>query len=94
MEARVIAGGSAPTAVWINGAALPAAKPTVALHGGANAVLLRYDKPGRGQFVLESASSPVDWKQTYPLSSRWYHKPGVVPFDTRPAMERPAGWYE
>jgi hypothetical protein len=80
MEARIIAGGNAPTTVWINGA--PTAS-VAKLHSGANPVLLRYDKPGRGHFVLDSASSLADWR----------NKPGVVLFDTRPAVERPAGWY-
>ncbi|MCE5307085.1 MAG: hypothetical protein LLG20_05545, partial [Acidobacteriales bacterium] len=44
-------------------------------------------------FVLEDTASPVEWKQTYPLASRWYNKPGVIEFDTRPREARPAGWY-
>ncbi|MEN6602687.1 MAG: glycosyl hydrolase, partial [Bryobacteraceae bacterium] len=90
MDARVVTGGSVPAGAWINGA--PAGS-SVRLRTGANPVLLRYDAPGRAHFVLEDTASPVEWKQTYPLASRWYNKPGVIEFDTRPREARPAGWY-
>jgi hypothetical protein len=56
-------------------------------------VLLRYDKPGRGHFLLAEAESPREWRQEYPLASLWYNRPGILPFDTRPQAAHPAGWY-
>jgi hypothetical protein len=93
MSARLAVGGDPPAAVWINGAPLPSGAATVHLNAGANPVLLRYDHPGRGHFALEDAAAPPDWKQTYPLSSRWYNHPGVLPFDIQPRAARPVGWY-
>ncbi len=90
MEARVVAGGDLRRSAWINGA--PAAA-NVKLHAGSNPVLVRYDAPGRAHFVLEDIASPADWKQAYPLASRWYNKPGIIQFDTRGSEARPAGWY-
>ena len=92
MNARVEAGGALPAAVWINAVALASGAKAVHLNAGVNPVLLRYDHPGRGHFLLEDPSA-ADFIQTYPLSSRWYDNPGVLPFDTRPGAARPAGWY-
>ena len=47
-----------------------------------------------GPPVLEppvTAGQPVF--QPIRLSMTWYRKPGILPLDTRPQTERPAGWY-
>jgi len=93
MQARILAGGMRPDAVWVNHAAVPAGGSAVAVGKGANPLLLRYDKPGRGNFFLEDPATPAGWKQTYPLSSVWYNRPGLLAFDTWPKVARPAGWY-
>lgn len=93
MDARIVAGGLRPAMIWVNGAPLAPDATVVRLNAGGNPVLLRYDGPGLGHFLIEDASAPRDWKQTYPLASRWYNKPGVLPLDTRPRVLHPAGWY-
>ncbi len=93
MKAHIVAGGVEPAMVWINGAALPPGAATADLRAGGSPVLLRYDKPGRVHFVFEDPSSPREWKQTAPLAGKWFNRPGVLPFDTRPDEARPAGWY-
>jgi hypothetical protein len=93
MRARMIASGERPAAVWVNGAAIGPGAAAVKLRSGASALLLRYDKPGRGYVVFEDPESPADWKQTYPLASAWYNRPGLLVYDTRPGVARPAGWY-
>ena len=93
MRARVLAGGDLPGAVWIGATELPPGAEAATLRKGSNSLLLRYDKPGRGHFLLADPESSPEWKQTYPLASLWYNRPGVLPFDTRPQTARPAGWY-
>lgn len=94
MEARVLAGGeSLPAAVWIGGVETDPRAASAALKRGVNPVLLRYDRPGRGYFALLDPAAPADWKQTWPLSSSWYRRPGLLPFDIRPGEARPGGWY-
>jgi len=93
LEARILQGGDTPAAVWVNGARLMPAVTSVVLKSGSNSLLLRYDKPGRGYFLFADPASPPDWKQTYPLASAWYNRPGILAFDTRSQTARPAGWY-
>lgn len=93
MRARIVAGGELPAAVWINGSAVGAGVKEVVLRQGANRLLLRYDKAGRGHFLLMDAGAAADWKQTAPLASPWFGRPGVLEFDTRAEEARPAGWY-
>ncbi|MEN6574982.1 MAG: alpha-L-fucosidase [Phycisphaerales bacterium] len=91
-QAGVIAGGLEPAAIWLNGRMLQASEKTVSLKTGTNTLLLRYDKPGRGHFVLErlGASRP---KERTPLAMSWYDRPGVVPFDVHGDETKPVGWY-
>jgi hypothetical protein len=65
----------------------------VTLRPGASEVLLRYDKPGRGHFLLVKADAPDQWTQTAELASPWWGRPGILEFDTRAGAPRPAGWY-
>jgi hypothetical protein len=48
-----ITGGLRPTAVWLNHQSI--AKPALTLKRGANPLLLRYNAPGRGFFVVRSS---------------------------------------
>jgi hypothetical protein len=92
-RARVVAGGElAPGAVWIGGVPV-AVGGVVSLRAGGNAVLLRYDRPGRGYFALMDAGAPNAWRQTVPLASIWYNRPGLLVYDTRPDAGSPVGWY-
>jgi len=93
LEARMLQGGDTPAAVWVNGVRLAPAVTSAALKSGSNPLLLRYDKPGCGYFLFADPASPPEWKQTYPLASAWYNRPGILAFDTRSQTARPAGWY-
>ena len=77
-----------PAALYVNGEAV---KDTAALKAGANPVLARYDKAGRGHLVFRSQNSPAPKKRT-PLAMRWYDDSGVLPFDVS-AGTRPAEWF-
>jgi hypothetical protein len=69
IEARVVAGGNAPAAVWVNGAPTASAAK---LHAGANPVLLRYDKPGRGNFALQPGAVLFDTRPAVERPAGWY----------------------
>ncbi|MBL7041421.1 MAG: hypothetical protein ISR77_22485 [Pirellulaceae bacterium] len=92
-QAKVICSGeTTPAAVYVNGSAVGSAANRVTLKAGANPLLLRYDSPGRGHFVLAQADAPAPATRT-PLSMPWYDQPGRLPFDALPAVARPIGWY-
>ncbi|NQU21211.1 MAG: hypothetical protein HQ567_08010, partial [Candidatus Nealsonbacteria bacterium] len=92
-KARIIAGGELePAAVYLNGVAVADLKADAALSAGSNPLLLRYDKPGRGHFVIEDSTAPTPEHRT-PLSMTWYDRPGVLPLDAMPAVPGPAAWY-
>ena len=91
MQARVMSGGLTPARVYMNGARLDD-RDVVTLNAGLNPMLLCYDRPGRGHFVLERVSTPREDGRT-PLSMQWHDRPGLLPFDIRPHESRPTGWY-
>ncbi len=92
VDASVIAGGEMkPAAIYLNGAQVAASSSTLPLKAGANRLLLRYDAPGRGHFVLEAAQASDPTSRT-PLSMRWYDRPGVVRYDVH-GTTPPASWY-
>ena len=103
-EATVLAGGMKPAAIWLNNAGPCKAPASVTVKAGANPVLIRYDGPGRGSVIFHAgrAETPAP-SPTRVLSATnahnddmamtWYNLPGVLPYDLRPEVERPAGWY-
>jgi hypothetical protein len=80
-----------PAAVYVNGAAVTDLTKGVALKAGANPVLARYDKAGRGHFVLRRQGAPAPAARL-PLSMRWSDDPGVIPFDVSGGA-KPAEWF-
>ncbi len=91
-QARILAGGLQPAAVYVNGDRLADMEGQIRLKDAANPLLLRFDRPGRGHFVLERVGAPEPAVRT-PLAMRWYDRPGVLPYDVCPADARPIGWY-
>lgn len=91
-QARLVAGGLQPGAVYVNGSPLMDLKGEVRLKDAANPLLLRFDAPGRGHFVLEKVGMPEPKVRT-PLAMRWYDRPGVLRYDVYPADPKPVGWY-
>jgi hypothetical protein len=92
VQARVIAGGLKPAAAYLNGRKLQASDSVVPLKAGRNSLLLRYDEPGRGHFVLERLGAS-EAKERTPLAMSWYDRPGLVRFDPRGGRSEPVGWY-
>jgi len=58
-EGIVLTHGMKPVSAWVNGKPLDLNQSVVPLRKGANAVLLRYDQPGIGYFVVVSPDSPL-----------------------------------
>lgn len=87
-----VAGGLRPAVVYLDGRVLGNVSSEVALEAGAHPLLLRYDSPGRGHFVLQAREAGSPAVRT-PLSMTWQDQPGLLPFDVRPDEPRPAGWY-
>jgi hypothetical protein len=60
-------------------------------------LVLRYDAPGRGYFVVstrtEADTDALTAATAAPLAMKWFGDPSVLPFDTRPQVAQPAGWY-
>jgi hypothetical protein len=80
-----------PAAVYVNGAPVTELTQPVALEAGPNPVLVRYDRAGRGHFVIRRQDEPVpDMRQ--PLAMRWHGDAGVIPFDVW-AGRQPAEWF-
>jgi len=94
-EARILRGGMKPAAVWLNGSRLEPEARKVQLKPGPNTLLLRYDGPGRGHFVLDTsgAGDLARDDQANALAMRWHNRPGILLWDVRPQATRPAGWY-
>lgn len=93
MQARIICGNLKPARIWLNHITVNNNVKTVKLKSGHNILLLCYNRHGRTHFILESAGSACHGEQTYPLAMRWYNKPGVFTYDTRPQDDKPAGCY-
>ena len=95
----ILQGGLLPSQAWLNGAPLGAQARTAVLRAGANPLLLRYDKAGRGYFLFSSATAAdapdpqknVPWNAA--LAMRWYNDTRLLTLDTRPQTAQPAGWY-
>jgi hypothetical protein len=91
-EVRPLMGGNLPAAVYIDGVRLKEAARPVRLTPGVHRILLRYDRPGRGHFVLSSGDDARD-PVRYPLAMRWYRDPQVLLFDVMAGAKPAAGWY-
>ena len=80
-----------PAAVYVNGAAVADLAQAVDLQAGANPVLVRYDRGGRGHFVMRQQAVAIPQKRQ-PLAMRWFGDAGVIPFDVS-AGNPPAEWF-
>jgi hypothetical protein len=100
-----VGGGLTPDALWVNGQKATAAE-AVTLKPGANPVLARYTKPGRGYLVMTTRQPPRpeateekrDTKgrpvfEEKPLAMQWWKNPDVLPFDPYPQLQQPVGTY-
>jgi hypothetical protein len=94
-------GGLVPAAVWVNHQPID---KSAALQAGSNPLLLRYDQPGRGYFVMTRAAAAIPpfapaapaGKPVFvdhPLAMRWWNAPAVLPFDPHPERAKPVAWF-
>lgn len=81
-----------PAAIYLNKRKLTDPASVVNLDAGFNSLLLRYDKPGRGHYVLGKTGVKEIDKRT-PLSMKWWDMNGRIAFDVNSARKPPAGWY-
>ena len=58
MTGVILTHGMQPAALWVNGLSVDKESATIELKSGPNPVLLRYDQPGIGYFVVVSPDSP------------------------------------
>ncbi len=84
-------GGMIPAAIFINGKRIRDAKEKLKLNAGSNPFILRYDSPGRGHFVLKRPGS--EEPERIPLSMSWWNDKAIIPFDVKPDLPNPVGWY-
>ena len=106
MTANAHAGTIKPDKVWLNGAEVAGSK--MKLKAGSNTLVLVYDKSkfGRTYFAV-STSEPVETEpdvirvptgqhakfKNSPLATKWWNDPGLMPFDVKPDVKNPVGWY-
>lgn len=73
LTAHLVHGGLTPAAVWVN---QQPARETATLHAGSNPVLVRYDKAGRGHFVMSKVKLADSAAKAQPFSPSahwiWY----------------------
>lgn len=58
----------------------------------SNPVLIRFDRPGLGCFVLEDIEADPPRTKT-PLAMSWNDRPGVIALNALPELNNPVGWY-
>jgi hypothetical protein len=68
------AGGNLPSAVWLNH---DRCEKSASLKAGANPLLLRYDRPGRGSFVLSAnpSAAPGEDERVFSPAAYWIWYP-------------------
>jgi hypothetical protein len=103
LTGHALVGPIAPAQIWLNGEVVTG--PALPLKAGANALVLRYTKPGRTYFVVSSVPAPARAPtaplppgtqptfQPSDLAMSWSKNPHVLPFDVRALEAAPVGWY-
>jgi hypothetical protein len=80
-----------PAVVYVNGSTVTDLAKGVALKPGANPVLVRFNRAGRGHFVLRHQGVPTPAKKQ-PLNMKWSNDNGVIRFDVT-AGTNSAEWF-
>lgn len=84
--------GLKPEAVFLNKKQVNDVSSYQELKKGGNSLLLRYNNPGRGHFVVIGEGASEIGERT-PLSMKWNDLKNRAVFDVLPEDKRPAGWY-
>ena len=93
MVAKIKKAGLTPTKIYINQNQVTNNQKSVELKPGNNAVLLKYNRTGRGYFLFEKSDSIGNWMQSVPLATDWYLNPSILPFNCYPQSKERYGWY-
>jgi hypothetical protein len=91
-KAQPFMGEFKPVAIYLNNRKVTDPTSVLNLNSGFNSLLLRYDKPGRGHYVLGKEGVKEIGKRT-PLAMTWWDMKGRVAFDVNSSQKSPAGWY-
>ena len=81
-----------PEIVFLNGTRVEDLQQAVSLRAGANPILVRYDKAGRGYFVLKREGKDAKPSSRTPLAMTWFDDPSLIRFDVH-AGAKPAEWF-
>lgn len=81
-----------PAAVYLNGERLRDLQQSVSLSAGTNSILVRYDQPGRGYFVMKRNVTSSSRPHRTPLSMSWFDDSSLIRFDVH-AGAKPAEWF-
>ena len=74
VQARIVAGGVKPGAVWLNHNKIDKLAAGAGLNAGPNPLLLRYDRPSRAYFVLHTGAAtaaPLPSFETFSPAASW-----------------------
>ena len=85
-------GGLSPASVFLDGKKIDKSLKKIQLLKGSNPLLIRYDKPGRGHFVIIKENNILNPART-PLSMKWWDMNGRIAFDSRPEEKAPSDLY-
>ena len=72
-------GGLIPSSIYLNGNKISNSSKEIILVNGSNPLLIKYNKPGRGHFVLLKKESNLPSERT-PLSMKWWDIKGTNTF--------------
>ncbi len=81
-----------PASLFIGGSRVEDLQQAVPLRAGINPILIRYDRAGRGYFVLKRDGVVSGPLRRTPLSMGWFDDPSVIRFDIY-AGAGPAEWF-
>ena len=93
LKARIVKSGLLPEKVYLNGSLLEAGPDMVDLKPGNNQLLLKYNKVGRGTFVLENTLVSEKNEKPVSLATDWYLNRAILPFVAITATPNPYAWY-
>ena len=91
-DPRTVSALLMPESIFVNGKKVESLKESVDLKAGANPILVRFDRAGRGFFVMKREDVQDVSNSRTPLSMRWIDDPSVIRFDVR-AGETKAEWF-
>jgi len=81
-----------PAAVFLNGTRVEDLQQTASLRAGPNPILVRYDRAGRGYFVVKRDGADGEPARRTPLAMTWFDDPAVIRFDVHAGV-KPAEWF-